>query len=258
MHPQKLATALITLSFLALPLAAQASAHAPGQVLSSLPSAVLWLGGIAGFLGFLLGSIPPHDPDGGWKFDLLGAFAWAIAGSGVVGGLALHFNTGDWLVAGCAIGAGLLVALARFALTRPPRVPTSGDLNDGVNRAAGDSTEAKFKAAQRMYKAASFHDGNYYATRSPRDFRFDEHGMTAEVAGALYQGLAQPSRGTFDILVLLVRELPGEPGQPAVVVVRGGANLKQVQLGKSTITLPGLSDTIPFKSIAATVGYAWR
>jgi hypothetical protein len=237
--------------------AAQSAGQAASQS-AFLPSSVIWVGGIAAFLGFIIGSVPFHEDDYGWKFDMQGALMWALAAAGIAGGLTLKGATGSWTPAIFAIGLGALLALGRISLTRGPRVPRSGDLADGVNRGEGDSQSAKWKSAQKMYKHASFHRDSYYAARAPIEWRFGDEGMTGEIINALSYSTQNPSSETFDILLLLVRQLPDEVDQPAVVVVRGGANLRQVRITGTGITVPGYESEIPRRNIAATVGYAWR
>jgi hypothetical protein len=105
-----------------------------------------------------------------------------------------------------------------------------------------------------MFKKASFHRGTYYATRSPREFRYGQAGAPAGDMDLLKPGMADPSPRTFATLVLLVRELPGAPGEPAVVVAETSP---AIVVTANSITIPGVG-TIKAQAIAALVGYAWR
>jgi len=227
--------------------------------MSDLPSAVLWGAGIAAGVGFLLGSIPPNDPDGGWKFDMLGALLWALAAGGMVGGLFLFTSTGGELIpAVYAVGAGALIALVRFATTRPQRiqVPKGQDLQTGINRAPGGNRSQRFKAAKRMYNGASFHEGDEYASRAPREFSFGTAGPESDFLIQLQETIPNCTPRNFDIIVFLLRELPNEPEQPAVVVVRGQDGLRALPIDGNGITVDGAR--IPRSMIAAMVCYGWR
>jgi hypothetical protein len=73
----------------------------------------------------------------------------------------------------------------------------------------------------------------------------------------LRDSMANAYSDTFDTLVLLVRYLPEEAEQPAVVVVRGAANLRLVKVDGEGFSIPG-QPKILAKSVAAAVGYALR
>jgi len=251
--------AIATVLLAAVPAAAQTTgAGVPDP--ASLPSSVLWAAGVAAFLGFMLGSFPPNDRDAAVKFDMGGAMVWAMAAALVVGGLALYMNSGAWVPAVYGIGFGCVLALLRLVSTRPAPTPSSLILAEGVNRATGETPKARLKAAERMYNKASFrstHNERYFATRG-RDWRFGAGGADARSMSILADAATRPSEDTFAILVVLVKDLPGEADQPAVIVVRGGANIVQVKVEQDGMTVPGFDKKIPASSISGTVGYAWR
>jgi hypothetical protein len=110
------------------------------------------------------------------------------------------------------------------------------------------------KDAERMYKKASFHRGSYYATRSPRDFRYGATGAPARDLDLLKPGLAQANPNTFATLVVLVRELPDAPGEPAVIVAETSS---AIVVSANGITVPGVG-LMKAQTIAGMVGYAWR
>jgi hypothetical protein len=221
-----------------------------------LPSAVWWLGGIAAFLGFLLGSVPFHEEDYGWKFDTKGAFLWAFAGGAVVGGLTYLFEGGSGLVTIVVVALGALSAVSRVLATRPARMPTKFQLAEGVNRIDGSTPSAKYKAATKMYKNAAFTNGSYYASRGI-DWTFGKEGLSDDVKARLAQGLRTARSNVFAILVVLVRELPGESNQPAVLVV-SSKQFGLIQFTNGGVILPGCDKEIPNQSIAGLVGYSWR
>jgi hypothetical protein len=158
-----------------------------------------------------------------------------------------------------AVGVGAVLGAMRMFATRPPRAPKGKPIEDGVNRLQGDSYKTKFKAAERMYRNASFADGTWYATRSPRDWRFGDEGMDAETLNMLVQSASTARSNVLQVLVLLVRELPGQPGEPGVIVVRGEDKLRAVTADNSNnaLVIPDVG-SVPGKTIAGAVGYAWR
>ncbi|MBX3152804.1 hypothetical protein KF728_21780 [Candidatus Obscuribacterales bacterium] len=253
MRISTLAGAFATVLLAALPAAAQAADGASAA--DPISSSVLWAAGIAGFLAFMLGSFPPNDEYAGSKFDLGGAFIWGVAAAAFVGGMFLFGSTGVLVPAAYGMGLGVVLAGFRFLTTRPPRVPKNYAVKNGVTRFDGDSTRAKYKAAEKAYNNASFNRNGYYATRG-RDWRFN--GASSELLLMLGESAKSPNPNTFAILVLLVRELPGESGEPAVVVVDSVEGLRQVKCEADGITVPGYDKKIPAGSITGTVGYAWR
>jgi len=249
-------TGLLVLAGLSVSAAAQAATTAASSG-GDIPSSVLWVGGIAAFFGFFLGSFPPNRGDmAASEWDMQGALLWALSMAGIFGGGSLYLHSGE-TIGLIAAGAGALIALARFLTTRPPRVPKGAPLTDGVNRSQGDTPKARFKAAERAYNKASFQSGSRYATRSPRDWRYGSAGMAIADFSMLADSLGSARSDTFDILLLLVRELPGEADQPAVIVVRGASQLRAVTRTGNAFTIPNVGE-IPAASIAGAIGYAWR
>jgi|GEM_PF-2733162 len=252
-------TGLLVLAGLAVSTLAQAATTAAGSGDPGIPSSVLWIGGIAAGLAFFLGSFPPNRGDmAASEWDMQGSLFWTVAMGGIFGGGALYLNSGD-TIGLIAAGFGALVGVTRLLTTRPPRVPKGAPLTDGINRAQGDSPKAKFKAAERAYNKASFQAGNSnrFATRAPRDWRYGAGGMAISDFTMLADSLASANSNTFDILLLLVRELPGEADQPAVIVVRGAAQLRTVTRNGNSFSIPQVGE-IPAASIAGAIGYAWR
>jgi hypothetical protein len=217
--------------------------------------------GIAAFLGFIIGSVPPRGENRGWEFDLKGALSWMITAAGIVGGIAQYLSTGRISPAIYAVAIAVLVAFFRWYATRPPREPHDCILSSGVNRISGAGTQAqKFKKAERRYKNASFSAGSSsrFAARSPTDFRFGKNGIDAHTLGILKESVEDPYPEVFDILVILMRELPTAPGEPAVVVVRGSQCLRTVKIESDGLTVPGYNQKLPASAVAGVVGYAWR
>ncbi len=227
-------------------------------VAAGLPSAVLWAAGFAAFVGFIFGSVPPHGENRGWRFDMPGAMLWAAAGALVAGGLASFAVSGMMLPALLASGFGLLLGVMRLIATRPPQSPREVEVQHGITRVEGDTPAAKFKAAKRLYYRASFRSGqNSWATRGLKEFSFGSAGMTAEDLELLKSGTSRAFPDTFDILVLLVTQLPGSENEPGLVVVRGAQNLRQIQFGADHIEIPGEGKVLA-RTVSAMVGYAWR
>ncbi len=226
---------------------------------SGLSSSVMWAAGIAGFIGFLLGSVPPRGANRGWEFDMGGAVVVAMAAALLVGGITFGLTEGEWLAAAFPIGFGALLAGARILNTLPDSAPRNGNMENGVHRGTGETQKQRFRAAKSMYRRASFRSGdNYYATRAPREYDFGSAGASADYMNLLASATPYANSDTFDILVILVNELPGESEQPAVVVVRGSGNLRSVKVELDGLTVPDFDKKIPAKSIVAFVGYAWR
>lgn len=209
---------------------------------------------IAGFLGLVLGSLRPNDPDAATKIDGQGALIWALAAAGIAAGLGERLSAGSWGIGLFTLAVGVVIAIARIAMTRPPQVPKALDLQDGINRPQGETAAQKMKNAERMYKKASFHRGSYYATRSPRDFRYGSAGAPASDLALLNPGLEYPNSNTFATLVVLAREIEGTPGEPVVVVAQ---TTSAISVDSSGIKIPGVG-TIKAQAIAGMVGYAWR
>lgn len=239
---------MITLGLIAAYLAAQAGTS----------TTVLWIAGIAAFIGFILGSVPAEGENRGWRFDMPGAVLWAVAAALIAGGLASGFTSGVWIPALLAVGFGALLAGVRIINTLPARVPRNSDLAAGVHRVEGDSTKAKFRAAKRLFYNASFREGNHYATRGLKEFWYGSGGgMPGYDLEALASGVAYSQSDTFAILVLLVNRLPEQEHEPSVVVVRGTHQLRQVKIGADFIEVPGVG-RIHAGWVAGMVGYAWR
>ncbi|MBX9694100.1 MAG: hypothetical protein K2Z81_17085 [Cyanobacteria bacterium] len=226
-----------------------------------LSSAVAWAAGIAGGIGFLVGSVPPRGANRGWEFDMGGAVLWAFSAALIVGGITFGLTEALWLTALFPIGLGVAFATMRVLTTLPPRAPHNGDLASGVHRAPGETQKQRLRAAKSMYRNASFRSSNssgYYATRGLREFDFGSSGASAEYMRLLASGVAGANYDTFDILVVLVDSVPGEPGQPALVVVRGASTHRSIKIDTDGLTVPGFDKKIPASSILAFVGYAWR
>ncbi len=239
----------------AVPAYAQSSAASTS---TGVPSSVLWVAGLAAFLGFLIGSVPPRGENRGWTFDSQGALMWAIAAGGIAGGATHVSTTGEWFPGLWASLIGAAFGVMRILLTRPPRVPTNFDLQDGINRAEDVEPKRRRKLAKKMFNNASFHDVHgRYATRAPIEWKFDSKGPNQEMLDTLREAIDMRSYSQFDILVILVRELPFEPGQPAVIVVRGSNQLLATRIGAGSITPPS-GPALPAANIEAMVGYAWR
>lgn len=96
-----------------------AAANAPA-VAGDIPSAVLWLGGFAAFVGFIFGSVPP-GPYGGSQFDMGGALVSGLGLGGLVGGAALIFVTGALLPGAIAAVLGGVFVLTMVLNRRPRR-----------------------------------------------------------------------------------------------------------------------------------------
>jgi hypothetical protein len=248
--------ALATVILTALPAAAQTATGAGAPDVASLPSNVLWAAGVAAFLGFMLGSFPPNDRDSAVKWDMSGALVWALAAAALVGGLFLYGSTHELFPAVYGVGFGALMGGLRLLTTRPPRQPKNYAAKNGVTRFDGENAKAKYKAAQKLYNNASFQNGNWYATRG-RDWRYND-GVPASLLEMLADSARSPSSEQLAILVFLVRELPGEPGEPAVIVVNGGEALRQMKVDRDGILVPGYDKKVPANVITGMVGYAWR
>ncbi|MBS1997387.1 MAG: hypothetical protein JSS86_13795, partial [Cyanobacteria bacterium SZAS LIN-2] len=224
------------------------------------PRSVLWVSGVSAFLAFLLGSVPAHGgTSAAWEFDLNGAVLWAMAGAGFFGGGTLFLVTGQVLPGLAAAGLGAAIACCRILAERPPRVPRNYPLSDGINRFPGETQRARLRAAKRAFKKASFSErpgSSYFATRAPREWWY-VGGMAYSDCITLNMALAAATPTTFDILVVLVRNLPDEPDQPAVIVVQGAANLRKVRVHPDRIEIPGQT-AIATSAVVALVAYAWR
>lgn len=219
---------------------------------SALPGSVLWVAGGAAALGFLLGSVPKDD---GWGFDGTKALAWGASAGLVAGGLgaALHGAVGLGL-AGAAVGAG--VAGLHYLSQERPTV-SSVKLESGVNTLPGETEKQRFKNAEKAYNKASFERGGQYATRGRIEWTYGDKGADSEFVSVLRDACQHPSSDTFDILVMLTRNLPAAQEEPAVVVVRGGEQLRSLEFGPSAIKLADGTE-VPYASVRAGVGYAWR
>ncbi len=224
---------------------------------AGISSGVLWAAGIAAFLGFLIGSVPPRGENRGWSFDSQGALMWSFAAAGIVGGGAYINSTGSWFPGLWACLVGAAFGVMRVLMTLPPRVPKNYDLQDGINRAEGADPKSRSKAAKKMFRNASFNNNGWYATRAPREWHFGNAGPNQEMLDMLKETMEDSRPSTFDILVIHVRELPFEPGQPAIIVVRGGSQLQATRVGAGSLTPPS-GPALPASSIEAMVGYAWR
>jgi hypothetical protein len=225
-----------------------------------VPSAsVLWVSGIVGFVAFLIGSTPRNDEK---DFELEGAVVWGVAMAALSGGFEYWWQTPHRLISAGSIGIGIGVALVlmRLISTRPPRRPRTYQLQDGVNRAFGDDLQSRLKAAYKLYNKASFSDGARYAARGNGDHRYGAQGIPVEDLRTLGELLSRwVSSSALAILVLLVRELPGECAQPAVIVVKDLQHVgEQIVVDDTGIVVPGFDKKIPANAIAAVVGYAWR
>lgn len=247
---------LTSAAITAFSLVAATPAYAQSTTTSTgLPNSVLWVAGLAAFLGFLVGSVPPRGENRGWTFDSQGALMWAIATGSIAGGITYIISSATWFPGLWACLLGSAFSLMRIVLTRPPRVPTNFDLEDGINRAQHIDPRRRLRLAKKMFKNASFHDNNgRYATRAPREWYFDSKGPSQQLLHMLHDAIESHE---FNILVILVRELPFESGQPAVIVVRGANQLLATRIGAGSITPPS-GPALPAANIEALVGYAWR
>lgn len=252
---------LACLSQLALVALVAAALTAPiAQTEVVIPRSVLWVSGVSAFLAFLLGSVPAHGgTSAAWEFDFNGAVLWAVAAVGFFGGGSLFLVTGQVLPGLAAAGLGTAIAYFRIRSERPDSVPKGYPIGEGINRFPGETRRARWRAAKDAFNKASFRDqpeSRYFATRSHKDWWYIG-GMPYSDCIILDHSLASATPRTFDILVLLVHSLPDEPDQPAIIVVRGAANLRQVRVQPERIEIPG-QVAIPTSVVAAQVVYAWR
>ena len=233
-----------------------------------IPSDVFWAVGIAVAAGFLLGRFPPEganrDVDFGIVFETIGAVIWAVAaGAAVAGGLIFAITSGYWSFAFVAISIGALVAAFRMWLCYP-RNTHRVFMNGGIHRAKGDTVKARLEEARRLYYSASFLssydlDIAVIASRLYNwEFEFGKSGPSASAMAMLRTSIAMAGCSTFDILVVLLRSLPDEPQQPAVLIVRGLPSVQALQVDDAGLKLPDYDKKIPASSIIAFVGYAWR
>jgi hypothetical protein len=73
----------------------------------------------------------------------------------------------------------------------------------------------------------------------------------------LREAVARAHPEVFDTLVLLVRQAPGRPGEPAVVIVREVYKKGALRVGKAGISVPGIG-RIPYEDWLASAGFADR
>jgi hypothetical protein len=240
-----------------------------------IPQYFFWVLAIAGAVGFVAGSAPSYVPvHRGFRprRDMAAGLVHAAIFAAILGGLALLprlIRLDQGAVEG-VLGVGLFLsgdALAVYYAGRSaaPRVPRNCDLQTGINRGQGASYLAKYLDVKRLYTFASFHGGwqnsqsnvNYFATRSPLDYHCGDEGMSPELLARLKKGIEAARYDTFAILLLLVRELPGEPDAPAVIVVRGLDELRRLEIDTNGIAVPGVG-IVPARTITDNTAYAWR
>jgi hypothetical protein len=159
---------------------------------------------------------------------------------------------GAFAWAGAALSALILAAFASAAWTEVP-------LRDGVTRfdeyfGAGGLEDGRWAAASKAFAHATFRERDRVASRGiTRSYR---GGLQPEDVRLLREGIVESTRDTFDILLLLV-EGDWDEG-PAVVVVRGGENLRTLRFGRGRLAVPSAGVKLPYESIRASVGFAWR
>jgi len=241
-------------ALLATPALALASPSTTGSAAAAagLPSNLFWIGGAAAALGFLVGSVPKND---GWGFDGVKATVWATSAGLLAGGVSAALQGSLGLGLGAA-GLGAVIGGAHFLAQERPTV-SSIKMEPGVNRFSGESEKDQFKAASKAYYKASFESNGHYATRGRVEWEFNEKGADSAFVAALRDGCERPSSDTFAILSLLTRNLPAAEGNPAVVVVSGCDQLRQIQVDRDALRLPDGTE-VPYKCVRAGVGYAWR
>lgn len=180
----------------------------------------------------------------------------------LLGGVAWGVGTGHWIVVVAPIALCVLILLMLFAESTSDgsRADRSSayELSSVVNRATGTTLESRLQKARDMYNSANFRSDEGFSiyTHRGRDWYFDSDGANPRHMESLRDRIAHADIYTFGILVILVRSLPGELEQPAVIVVEGLDNLRSCEVREDSIKVPGYDPEISARSIEAFVGFA--
>ena len=146
--------------------------------------------------------------------------------------------------------------------TSGSRSYTAVELKLGITRPQAASYALKFRAAEETFDNARFTNGpksyGRRAQRAPLCWRFGRQGAPASNLKMLYESLHREPRREWDILLMFVSALPGDPDQPTVIAI-GGADLDKVEVQEDGITIAtaDLNDKIPASSMRAIVCYRW-
>lgn len=209
--------------------------------------------GAAGFLGFILGSVPWGKAGYGWRFDFPGALAWGFAAA-LTGAGALVLAAGP----GGPVGWTLLALglakpwfqglgwLLRRAFTWEPK--------QAVTTFPGKDQQAKLKAAGKAFDRARIDadGGRGWLERGLVHSYEGGRGPTEEQIAELRAGIERARPDLFHTLVLLVGG-----GEPKVVVVRSVFEKDALKVGKKGVTVPGVG-FVAYTDWLAAAGYADR
>ncbi|HAM37024.1 MAG TPA: hypothetical protein DEB40_03810 [Elusimicrobia bacterium] len=208
--------------------------------------------GIAAALSALFGLVAGGRSQG-MKFSPVAAGLGALSGGLLAAGIK-YFVVGSIPAALLAMGVGGVV----WVFTEALREMSGGaSLMDGLNSFQGKDYGAKFKAARKSFLKIAFRIGDYYYESRGIEHWYGKAGMRPGDVALLRQGMEDTQTDMFNTLVLLLKAIPGKPGEPGIAVIRGGSQLRATIVGERELTMP-TGETIPYEDILASVGYAKR
>ena len=214
----------------ALAVSAPAVAHAAtlAAQTEAFPSQVKWAAGVAGFLGFIFGSIRPGEYAAS-TFDFPGALAGGLALALAAGGLTAYFATG--------MTAGLVAAAVGGVMTWlrwGPSLEGKPVVMTGHEMTFQGSADVQWKLAKRAFARLGMPlPGGREGRVAPRGrtYYYGEAGMTAEHAGLLSDNYNDYL--DYSPFALLLRSQAARPGEPAIVLIDDVEALVKKQVSAS-------------------------
>jgi hypothetical protein len=110
----------------------------------------------------------------------------------------------------------------------------------------GETTRVRWKAARRAFYNAGFEKLNRYSFEKPRygerllAHLYDRKGMNSRDLALLRKHIPATKGFNFQVLVLLLTEIPEKPYESAVVVVSGVPELRALRVRAGRIVIPAI------------------
>lgn len=207
---------------------------------------------IATTLGVLIGLLssfkaPSRDPR--WKIPILRITLGGLKGGCFAAATALLAGFADLEYIGLAAILGGLSAYFQPAIKY--------DAVAGTNLVSGCKSTQRSAVASKMLDQASFSSNAYDGIRTLQHFRFGASGPSASYMQMLQQDLKTADNLSFGVLAILVKQLPDQPDEPALLVIQDADQLRLTQADADGISVPFYAHKINASAIVATTTYAW-
>ncbi len=202
-----------------------------------------------GVLIGLLSSLKTPSRDGRWQISFLRVAFGILKGGSFALAAALLVSFADLEYTALVAGLGAVAAYFQPSLKYNAGV--------GLNPVSGCKPSEKLSVAKQMLHRATFWSDGYSGLRTMQHFSFDENGARASYLAMLKNDLAEASDLTFGVLAILVKQLPDQPEEPTLLVIRDAKQLRLLSADADGIYCASYNIKVNAKDILATTTYAW-